>query len=121
MSDTVKLSIFAVALFAATFAASLIVELPLYLLILLTVFFFSFSMIFNNRLEKALHHENKNQFTQAFLGLTGVKMLLSMVLLACVMAFSKHDKFNIGICIMTYYMLYTIFEVIIWRKKLTNK
>jgi len=118
MSDKVKLLVFAAGVFGATYASSFLVELPLYLLLILSAFFTGFSFILNMRLEKALLSKNKNHFTQAFLGLTGIKMLSSIILLACTLAFTKHDKFNIGICIMTYYMLYTIFEVIIWRVKL---
>ena len=120
MSDKLKLLVFAAGVFIATYAASFWVELPLYLLIILSTFFTGFSFILNYRLEKAMHAENKNQFTQVFLGLTGIKMLSSLILLACTLAFTKHDKFNIGICIMAYYMLYTIFEVIIWRGKLKH-
>jgi uncharacterized membrane protein len=120
MSDKVKLLVFAAGVFIATLLASRIVELPLYLLITLTVFFTSFTFVFNARLEMALKDENKNKFTQVFLGFTGIKMLCSLILLACVLALSKGVKFNLGICIMTYYMIYTVYEVIHWRKKLTN-
>ncbi|HWY37616.1 MAG TPA: hypothetical protein VNY73_03590 [Bacteroidia bacterium] len=118
MSDKIKLLVFAAGVFIATYAVSFVVELPLYLLIILSVFFTTFSFILNIRLEKALHAENKNQFTYTFLGLTGIKMLASLVLLACTLALSKQNKFNMAICIMSYYMLYTIFEVITWRGKL---
>lgn len=118
MSDKLKLLVFAAGVFIATYLLSLSVQLPLYLLITLSVFFTVFSLILNMQLEKALKSENKNQFTQVFLGLTGIKMLVSAILLACVLALSKHDKFNMGICIMIYYMLYTIFEVVVWRRKL---
>ena len=120
MNDKIKLLVFAAGVFIATYCASLIVELPLFLLILLTVFFTAFSFIMNMQLEKALRSENKNQFTNSFLGLTGIKMLGSLILLACVLALSKHDKFNMGICIMTYYMAYTVYEVIHWRGKLKS-
>ena len=120
MSDKIKLLVFAAGVFIATYATSFIVELPLYLLITLSIFFTGFSFIFNAQLEKVLHSENKNQFTQVFLGLTGIKMLSSLIFLACMLSLTKHDKFNIGVCIMTYYMLYTIFEVIIWRGKLKH-
>ena len=118
MNDKIKLLVFAAGVFIATFAASFIVELPLYLLILLSVFFTAFTFIMNARLEKALQSENKNQFTYTFLGMTGIKMLGSLLVLAITLALSKHDKFNIGVCIMAYYMLYTVFEVIVWREKL---
>ncbi len=121
MSDKLKLLVFSAGVFIATYALSFLVELPLYLLITLTLFFTGFSFILNMRLEKAMHAENKNQFTQVFLGLTGIKMLSSLILLACTLALSKHDKFNMGVCIMAYYMLYTIFEVLIWRGKLKHK
>ena len=118
MGDKLKLLVFAAGIFIATYALSTIVELPLYLLILLTFFFTGFSFIMNQQLEKAVKSENKNQFTQVFLGFTGIKMLSSLILLACMLALTKHDKLNIGVCIMSYYMLYTVFEVVLWRGKL---
>ncbi|MGZ3862034.1 MAG: hypothetical protein ACXVPN_06705 [Bacteroidia bacterium] len=121
MSDKIKLLVFSAVLFGATLLASRVVELPLYLLILLSVFFTVFTWLFNSRLEKAQAHENKNKFTQVFLGFTGVKIFASLILLACVLALSNHHKFNLGICIMTYYMAYTVYEVIHWRSKLSDK
>lgn len=120
MSDKIKLLVFSAVLFIATLLASRIVELPLYLLILLTVFFTAFTLIFNSQLDKAYSAENKNKFTQVFLAMTGMKMFASLILLACVLALSNHDKLNLGICIMTYYMAYTVYEVIHWRSKLSK-
>ena len=120
MNDKVKLLVFAAGIFIAAYATSLLVELPLYLLILLSGFFTGFTFIFNLQLEKAVKAENKNQFTQVFLGFTGIKMLCSLILLACFLALSNHTKFNIGLCIMAYYMAYTVYEVIHWRGKLKS-
>jgi len=121
MRGELKLLVFAAGIFILAYVLSLVYELPLYLLILSSSFFTGYSFLLNNRLEKAMRSENKNQFTQMFLGMTGIKMLSSLILLACVLAFSKHDKLNIGICVMCYYMFYTIFEVITWRGKLKQQ
>ncbi|MGZ3866024.1 MAG: hypothetical protein ACXVNR_06140, partial [Bacteroidia bacterium] len=120
MSDKIKLLVFSAVLFAATLFASRIIELPLYLPIVLTVFFTAFTLVFNSQLDKAYSAENKNKFTQVFLAMTGMKMFASMILLVYILALSSHDKFNLGVCIMTYYMAYTVYEVIHWRSKLTK-
>ena len=68
--------------------------LPLYLLIVLTLFFAGFTLLLNFRLKKAMHAENQHQFTNAFLGLTALKMLCSCILLAVVLSTSKQNNLN---------------------------
>src|SRR5438094_803946 len=112
MKDGVKLLVFSAGVFAVAYFSSLWIELPLYMLILLSFFFTGFSFIFNSQLQKAVKDENKNKFTHVFLGMTGIKMLSSLILLAFILALTTHDKLNSGVCIMAYYMFYTIFEVV---------
>ncbi len=120
MKDEVKLIIFSVAIFAAAYASSFLFDLPLVLLLLLSFYFTGFTFVLNARLQKALNDENKNKFTQVFMGLTGIKILSSLILLVCFLYMFKANKLHMGICTMSYYMLYTVFEVALWRKKLST-
>lgn len=118
MSDEIKLGIFSAGVFGAAYGLSYVFELPLYLLLILTAFFSLFTLLLNMQLRKALHDENKNKFTQLFMGLTGVKIFSSLILLTLALFFIKGNKMHAGICIMSYYMAYTVFEVVLWRGKL---
>jgi hypothetical protein len=120
MRDEVKLIIFSVVIFAAAYFSSFLFDLPLALLLLLTFYFTCFSYILNSLLQKAVNDENKNKFTQVFLGLTGIKILSSLILLVCFLYMFKGNKLHIGICTMGYYMLYTVFEVTLWKAKLKS-
>ena len=121
MSDTLKLIIFGAVVFAAAFASSYIFPLPLLLLLLLSFYFTGFTFILNAALQKALADANKNKFTQLFMGLTGIKMLSSIILLIMFLYFFKDNRLHTGVCIMVFYMLYTIFEVVLWTRKLKPK
>jgi uncharacterized membrane protein len=121
MRDELKLLIFSAVLLAIFFATSVFVPLPWPVLIVLSFFFTTFTFIFNARLKRALNDENKNKFVHVFLGFTGMKMLGSLVLLALILALVKHDRLNTGICVLVYYLLYTIFEVVLWTRKLKQK
>jgi len=118
MTDAVKLGIFSALVFLAAYGCSFIYTLPLALLLLLSFYFTAFSWIFNRQLQKAYADQNKNKFTQVFMGFTGIKILTSLVLLVVFLYLFKENKFTIGICTMAYYMLYTVFEVVLWRGKL---
>ena len=118
MSDSIKLLVFSAGVFISAYASSCFFALPVYLPAILTVFFAGFTLLLNYCLKKALNSENKHQFTNAFLGLTGLKMLCSCILLAVLLSTAKQDNLQIGLCILAYYMLYTIFEVVIWKRKL---
>ena len=120
MSDGVKLILFSAGVLAAAYGLSFVFELPLFLLLLLTFFFTCYTALLNWQLGKSLNDENKNKFTQVFMGLTGIKIFSSLILLALVLFFTGQNKLHIGICIMSYYMLYTTFEVVLWRGKLTK-
>jgi len=118
MSDGIKLLVFSAGVFTAAFSLSFVLELPVFLLLLLTFFLTCFSFLFNWQLTKAFNDENKNKFTQVFMGMTGIKIFSSLIILAMVLFLTKQNKLHIGICIMSYYMLYTVFEVVLWRSKL---
>lgn len=121
MRDEMKLLMLSAGALALFFAASLFVELPWQVLIILSLVFTAFSLIFNARLKRALNDVNKNKFVHVFLGFTGAKMFGSLVLLAILLTVIKHDRLNIGICVLAYYLLYTIFEVALWTRKLKPK
>lgn len=118
MNDGVKLGIFSVLIFGAAYGLSFAFSLPLLLLLILSVYFSGFTFLLNRQLSAALQHENKNKFTQVFMGLTGIKIFSSLILLALSLFFFKDNRLYIGICIMCYYMLYTAYEVIFWRSRL---
>lgn len=93
-------------------------NIALYYIAVLSIFFTGFSFVLNVRLQTALQSENKNQFTFAFLGLTGLKMLSCLFILLFGLYFATAGKLELGICTMSYYMLYTSFEVWHWMDKL---
>jgi hypothetical protein len=121
MSDAAKLLVFSAVVFAAAYGLSFLFPLPLLLLILLTFYFTSFTFIFNKQLVKAYSDENKNKFTQIFMGFTGIKLLSSLVLLVCFLYLFKENRMYIGICTMAFYFAYTTFEVILWKGKLSAR
>jgi hypothetical protein len=117
-SYPVKLLAFSVLIFVAAFLAAQKFGMPLYYIVLLSGFFTCFSFILNKQLQTALQDTNKNKFTNAFLGLTALKMFSSLFILLFGLYFIKENRFAIGICTMSYYMLYTVIEVWHWLGKL---
>lgn len=118
MKDGAKLFIFSAIVFALAYGASYLFPIPFALLLLLAFFFTSYTFIFNSRLQKAYNDENKNKFTFVFMGLTSIKMLSSLLLLAVCLYIFKEPRLNIGVYTLSYYMLYTVFEVALWKAKL---
>lgn len=113
-----QLLIFSVLVFVITFFASLKFHIPLYYVVLLSVYFSAFSFVLNRQLQSALQAENKNKFTHTFLALTALKMFSCLILLLFGLYFANEGKMAIGICTMGYYMLYTTYEVWYWLNKL---
>jgi O-antigen/teichoic acid export membrane protein len=113
-----QLLIFSLLVFIVTYFASLKFEIPLYYIVLLSVYFTGFSFILNRQLQSALQAENKNKFTHTFLALTALKMFSCLIVLLFGLYFADKDKMAIGICTMGYYMLYTSYEVWYWLGKL---
>lgn len=120
MRDEGKLVIFSAAFFFLAYGASLIYAIPVAVLAILSLFFTAFTLLFNQRLKKAFADPNKNKFTQVFLAFTSLKMISSLVILVSFLYFFKSHHLNIGVCTMGYYLAYTIFEVLIWRSKLSS-
>jgi O-antigen/teichoic acid export membrane protein len=114
----VKLLAFSVLIFTAAFLAAQKFNMPLYYVVLLSVFFTSFSFILNKQLQDALQAENKNKFTNTFLALTALKMFSCLFILLFGLYFIKDSHLAIGICTMSYYMLYTALEVWHWLSRL---
>lgn len=113
-----QLLIFSTLVFIATYFASLKFEIPLYYVVLLSIYFTGFSFILNKQLQSALQAENKNKFTHTFLALTALKMFSCLIILLFGLYFASQGKMAIGICTMGYYMLYTSYEVWYWLGKL---
>jgi hypothetical protein len=113
-----QLLIFSTLVFIATYFASLKFEIPLYYVVLLSIYFTGFSFILNKQLQSALQAENKNKFTHTFLALTALKMFSCLIVLLFGLYFASQGKMAIGICTMGYYMLYTSYEVWYWLGKL---
>ncbi|MFI5142206.1 MAG: hypothetical protein ACHQII_07610, partial [Bacteroidia bacterium] len=80
--------------------------MPLFYIILLSVYFMGFSFALNTQLQKALADPNKNKFTNMFLALTALKMFSCLFILLFGLYFIKENRLAIGICTMSYYMLY---------------
>jgi len=119
-SYSVKLLAFSALIFAAAFLAAQKFSMPLYYIILLSAFFTGFSFILNNQLQNALQDSNKNKFTNSFLALTALKMFSCLFILLFGLYFIKDAHLAIGICTMSYYMLYTGLEVWHWMAKLKH-
>ena len=118
LNYSAKLLIFSVLIFVTAIFLAKKFSIALSYVILLSIFFTGFSFILNMRLQNALKSENKNQFTFAFLGLTGLKMFSCLIILLFGLYFATTSKLELGICIMSYYMLYTTFEVWHWIGRL---
>ena len=112
------LLIFSGLVFGVAFLASSKFAMPPYYIVLLSLYFTSFSIILNRQLQSALTDENKNKFTNTFLALTALKMFSCLMLLLFGLYFATQGKMAIGICTMGYYMLYTGYEVWYWLNKL---
>jgi hypothetical protein len=117
-SYSLKLLAFSVFVFASAFLAAQKFGMPLYYIMALTGFFTSFSFILNKQLQAALQDSNKNKFTNSFLALTALKMFSCLFILLFGLYFIKENRLAIGICTMSYYMLYTGLEVWYWMGKL---
>ena len=113
-----QLFIFSLLVFIVTYFASVKFEIPLYYVVLLSIYFTGFSFVLNRQLQSALQAENKNKFTHTFLALTALKMFSCLIILLFGLYFAKESKMAIGICTMSYYMLYTSYEVWYWLNKL---
>jgi hypothetical protein len=113
-----QLLIFSGLVFVVTFFISQKFTIPLYYIVLLSIYFTSFSFILNKQLQNALQAENKNKFTHTFLALTALKMFSCLIILLFGLYFTNEGKMAIGICTMGYYMLYTSYEVWYWLIKL---
>jgi hypothetical protein len=113
-----QLLAFSVLVFVAAYIAAVKFPIPPYYVILLSVYFTAFSGIMNHQLQKAIQDANKNKFTNTFLALTALKMFSCLFILLFGLYFATESKFAIGICTMSYYMLYTAFEVWHWLKRL---
>lgn len=119
-SYSVKLLAFSALVFAAAFLAAQKFPMPLFYIIALSGFFTSFSFILNKQLQAALQDSNKNKFTNSFLALTALKMFSCLFILLFGLYFIKENRMAIGICTMSYYMLYTGLEVWYWMGKLKH-
>jgi hypothetical protein len=117
-SYSVKLLVFSALIFVAAFLAAQKFGMPSYYIIALSGFFTSFSFILNKQLQTALQDTNKNKFTNTFLALTALKMFSCLFILLFGLYFIKENRLAIGICTMSYYMLYTALEVWHWTGKL---
>lgn len=113
-----QLFMFSVLVFIIAFLACQSFAIPLYYIVLLSTYFTGFSFILNKQLQKALQAENKNKFTNTFLALTALKMFSCLFILLFGLYFANQGKLYIGIITMSYYMLYTSYEVWFWLKKL---
>ncbi len=118
MTDTKKLLVFSVILFAVARLALYLFPVHFLLILLLSIYFTGFSWLFNRQLLKAYNDDNKNKFTQVFMGLSGIKIITSLILLLVFMFLFKDNRLYTGIYTMSYYMFYTVFEVAFWRSKL---
>jgi hypothetical protein len=113
-----QLFIFSLLVFIIALFVSDKFGIPLYYIVLLSVYFTGFSFILNRQLESALQAENKNKYTHTFLALTALKMFSCLIVLLFGLYFANQGKMAIGICTMGYYMLYTSYEVWYWLNKL---
>ena len=115
-----KLLAFSAVIFVTAFLAAQKFGISVYYVVLLSVYFTGFSLILNKQLQSALQDKNKNKFTNTFLALTALKMFSCLFILLFGLYFIKENRLAIGICTMTYYMLYTGLEVWYWMGKLKH-
>ena len=114
----IKLLIFSALIFVLAIFLAQKFSITFYYIGILSIFFTCFSFVLNMQLQKALTAPSKNQFTFTFLGLTGLKIFSCLTILLFALYFATAGKLELGICTMSYYMLYTTFEVWHWIGRL---
>jgi hypothetical protein len=114
------LLIYSALIFFAAYITAQKFGIPVYYIVLLSVYFTGFSFILNKQLQSALQDQNKNKFTHTFLALTALKMFSCLIILLFGLYFTQQNKLALGICTMGYYMLYTMLEVWHWINRLKN-
>ncbi len=71
-----------------------------------------------------MNSENKNEFTITFLGFTGMKLFLNLMIIVIYAVVNKPMLFTFAIMLLAIYMLYTFLEVYLLMrllKKANNK
>ncbi len=114
MSYLVKLLIFSVVVVLAVYVwnANAAPEYGSNNAYFITGFFFLFSWFNHRFLTGALKSNNKNEFTYRFLGSTGIKLFLSLMIILLMAFLHKQTIVPFAIMLMIHYFLFTAFEII---------
>lgn len=124
MSYLLKLVIFSVILSAAVFAWNMFAP-DVYqsnAAYFILPFFFIYSWLAHNFLTRALNNENKNAFTMQFMGATGIKLFLSLVIIVVYGVMNKSTVIPFAVLYLFIYFAYTGFETaILFRTIKQNK
>jgi hypothetical protein len=118
MSYLVKLILFSLVLTAAVVAWNMLAppdyrSMAAYILL---PFFVLYSYVTHLFLTRALASENKNAFTLQFMGATGIKLFLSLIILVVFGVFNKPQIVPFAILYLFIYFAYTGFETVILFK-----
>ncbi|HEY1040188.1 MAG TPA: hypothetical protein VGF30_12320 [Bacteroidia bacterium] len=81
-------------------------------------FFFAYSYVSHLSLMKALDDENKNKFTMRFMGATGIKLFLSLIVLVIYGFVNKPGLIPFAVLFLFLYFAFTGFETIILFKQI---
>ncbi|MCD6069072.1 MAG: hypothetical protein K0S33_3898 [Bacteroidetes bacterium] len=114
MSYLVKLIIFSIIIAGAVFAWNSFVPQDYrsngayYIL----PFFIAYAWIVHTWLNKALNSENKNAFTMQFMGATGIKLFLSLIVLVIYGILNRPGIVPFAILYLFIYFTFTGFETI---------
>ncbi len=65
-----------------------------------------------------MNSENKNEFTTTFLGFTGMKLFLNLMIIVIYAVINKPMLFIFAIMLLAIYMLYTFLEVFLLMRLL---
>jgi hypothetical protein len=118
MSYPVKLILFSLVIVAAVVAWNMLApsdyqSMAVYFIL---PFFILYSYLAHLFLTKALNSENKNAFTLQFMGATGIKLFLSLIILVVYGVFNRTKIVPFAILYLFIYFAFTGFETMILFK-----
>jgi hypothetical protein len=118
MSYLVKLIIFSLVIAAALVVWNMTAPLDYRSMAayIILPFFILYSYLTHLFLTKALGSENKNAFTMQFMGATGIKLFLSLIILVVFGVFNRTQIIPFAILYLFIYFAYTGFETAILFK-----
>lgn len=87
----------------------------------IVVYFYLFSLVTHFMLMKSLNDENKNIFTYRYMGISGIKLFLSLIVIFIYAFTNKSQVIAFAVLFLLIYFLFTGFEIASLLKRLKQK